>query len=193
MGRLPSGKKTVRSTPSNGIREVCSRFRSTLDYQHFNGQGHAPARYFAVTNAPFMMNLFHKPGFHLWRWFHLRRPFSARRKEYFSGKRKTLGPQAGSQLRAQRARYSIVRVERARRRRQNLTSNWPQRHGLAYLGFPVGRYKKAHRHGPGAHVIILGGQGYPCFGPPMTAKWFVSSTGNREALWCRRTNGFTNI
>jgi oxalate decarboxylase/phosphoglucose isomerase-like protein (cupin superfamily) len=45
--------------------------------------------------------------------------------------------------------------------------------------FPVGTYKKAHRHGPGAHVVILTGEGYSLMWPDGEEKikidWQVGS------------------
>ena len=53
--------------------------------------------------------------------------------------------------------------------------------------FPVGTYKKAHAHGPGAHVIILSGEGYSLMWPegeePRRFGWREGSMIVPPNLW----------
>jgi len=53
--------------------------------------------------------------------------------------------------------------------------------------FPVGTYKKCHCHGPGAHVIILNGEGYSLMWPegeePRRYDWHVGSMIVPPNMW----------
>jgi hypothetical protein len=53
--------------------------------------------------------------------------------------------------------------------------------------FPIGTYKKAHCHGPGAHVIILSGEGYSLMWPegeePRQYDWEVGSMIVPPNMW----------
>ena len=60
-------------------------------YQHFNGQGSAPVRYFAVTNAPFIMNLYHNLDFIFDNDFTFADRFSPEEEDYFSSKGQVWG------------------------------------------------------------------------------------------------------
>ena len=53
--------------------------------------------------------------------------------------------------------------------------------------FPIGTYKKAHAHGPGAHVIILSGEGYSLMWPegeePRRYEWEVGTLIVPPNMW----------
>ena len=131
--------------------------------QHFNGSAGGPVRLLAVSTAPVMFNLFRSEDFifHCDHAFHDR--FSGE-EDYFSGRgdalpnlvwRSNFIPDVGSftlkdySWRGGGSDSKAVMFEMA--------NNTMQSHCAE---FPVGTYKKAHRHGPGAHILILSGQGF---------------------------------
>jgi uncharacterized RmlC-like cupin family protein len=132
-------------------------------YQHFNGDGQQAARYFAVTSAPLMMNLIHNESF----MFHLPFDFVDR----FGGEAGDFSgagtPYAG---RIWETNFipdvMAMRLQEWRERGagSNVMLEVANSSMCGHISeFPVGTYKKAHRHGPGANVVILKGSGYSLF------------------------------
>ncbi len=135
-------------------------------YQHRNLDAHKPARLLMVTNAPVTMNLYHSEE------FIFENPFVF--KDRFRGQNDFFQPISDYM----RPTYLGARVLRSNYVPDVLDmalAHWALRghaaktvhlsmsdHTMAahVSDFEVGTYKKAHRHGPGAHVIILQGQGY---------------------------------
>ncbi len=147
-------------------------------YQHFNGSGVEVARLVAVTNAPTVLKLFHSWEFVFANPFVFRDRFSGE-PDYFSGQGK---------LYRRRYNHALETNFVADVRKLQLHP-YKERGGggtnvhilLAHNStgahisqFQVGTYKKAHRHGPGAHVIILDGVGY-------TLLW---REGDKERVKC---------
>ncbi|MGH7773805.1 MAG: ethanolamine ammonia lyase-activating protein [Candidatus Binatia bacterium] len=135
-------------------------------YQHFNGQGDKPVRFLAMTNAPTVMNLFHNLDFI----FSCDYEFTDRyngEEDFFSGKGKALSDLFWDTNFIQDVRSFELKDAKKRGAggkmiMLEIANNLLSAH---ISQFPVGTYKKAHRHGPGAHVIILKGEGFSLMWP----------------------------
>ena len=139
-------------------------------HQHMNGSGTEPARFVAVTTAPLTMNLFHNEGFIFNNSYVFEDRIST--SKHFQGE--------GTMWTATTGRTNAWETNFVPDIATFATFTWKERGaGGAHIKFelaeqtqaahisefPVGTYKKAHQHGPGAHVIIIKGEGYSLLWP----------------------------
>jgi oxalate decarboxylase/phosphoglucose isomerase-like protein (cupin superfamily) len=134
-------------------------------HQHFNGSGREPARYVAVTNCPSVLNLYDDVNFV----FNTRYDFKQRfagEPDYFSGKGEQKGFLLTTNFVPDAVNLPLIEAKERGAGGGHIRFNMARGSIASHISqFPVGTYKKAHRHGPGAHVIVLSGEGYSLMWP----------------------------
>ncbi len=156
-------------------------------HQHFNGSGKEPARYVAVTNGPSVINLYEEPEFI----FNTRHDFNSRfagEPDYFSNKGEQKGLLLETNFVADAVNLPLISAKERGAGGGHIRFNMAKGSMNSHISqFPIGTYKKAHAHGPGAHVIILTGEGYSLMWPegdePKRYEWQVGSMIVPPAGW----------
>lgn len=146
-------------------------------YQHFNLDGQRPARLFTPTTAPLMINSVQDPAFVFNCDYVFRDRYDAE-DDYFTS--------PGRKIDAREWQTNFIPDARAFK-----LDHRPERGAggsitfflmsgnamnLHISEFPPGTYKKAHRHGPGAELIMLSGTGYSLL-------WFPGDRDRVKVDW----------
>lgn len=134
-------------------------------HQHFNGAGDQPVRFVAVTNLPPIMNVFEEPEFI----FNTSRDFKSRfsgEPDYFAPRETLSGFLLETNFVADAVNLPLVEAKERGAGGGHIRFNLAKSSLNAHISqMPVATYKKAHAHGPGAHVIMLTGEGYTLMWP----------------------------
>ncbi len=138
--------------------------------QHFNASGQKPARFLVVTSAPILFNLFRNPKFIFNNDFAFDDRFDEE-PDSFSGAGVSY-PVGATTTWDTNFVPDVRTIELYRRNNRGAGGSFiglemSENQMTAHISeMPVGTYKKAHRHGAGAHVVIIGGEGYSLMWPP---------------------------
>jgi oxalate decarboxylase/phosphoglucose isomerase-like protein (cupin superfamily) len=135
------------------------------NHQHFNGSGQKTARFVASTNMPPVINLYDDVEFV----FGTAKDFPKRfngEPDYFSPKGEQKGLLLDTNFVADAVNLPLIHAAERGAGGGHIRFNMARGSMNSHISqFPVGTYKKGHRHGPGAHVIILSGTGYSLMWP----------------------------
>ena len=138
-------------------------------YQHFNASGSEPARYLSKTNAPPVVRQWRNMDFIFNNPFRFTDRYSEDDTDFFSGagklykqgNRTTLNTTWVTNFVPNADTMPLYEYEHRGAGGINTHFEFAGNVTKSHISeFPVGTYKKAHRHGPGAHLLILGGVGF---------------------------------
>jgi oxalate decarboxylase/phosphoglucose isomerase-like protein (cupin superfamily) len=156
-------------------------------HQHFNGSGRAPARFVAVTNSPGIINLYEDPDFVFNTPFDFKNRFNGE-PDYFANRGTQKGLLLETNFVADAINLPLISAKERGAGGGHIRFNLAKGSMNCHISqFPVATYKKAHCHGPGAHVIILSGEGYSLMWPegaePTRYEWRVGTMIVPPNLW----------
>jgi len=156
-------------------------------HQHFNGSGKEPARYVAVTNGPVVINLYEDERFVFNTAYDFNNRFQGE-PDYFSNKGEQKGLLLDTNFVADAVNLPLISAKERGAGGGHIRFSMAKGSMNSHISqFPVGTYKKAHAHGPGAHVIVMSGEGYSMMWPegetPKRYEWQEGSMIVPPNLW----------
>jgi quercetin dioxygenase-like cupin family protein len=136
------------------------------NYQLHNGQGDAPARLVAVNTMPLLLMYFRDEAFIFDNPYVFTDRFNGQ-QAFFAEEGKMIGSHLLETNFVPDARtLQLYDLEERGGRGNNITFELGgNTFGCHISDFAPGNYKKGHRHGGGAHIIILSGEGYSLMWP----------------------------
>ena len=156
-------------------------------HQHFNGSGPAAGALRLRHQHPPVMNLYEDEEFIFNSPYDFKNRFNGE-PDYFANRGEQKGLLLQTNFVADAVNLPLIAAKERGAGGGHIRFNMARGSMNSHISqFPVGTYKKGHRHGPGAHVIILTGEGYSLMWPegeePRRYDWEVGSMIVPPNLW----------